>query len=563
MKRITKRKRRDFMSTIKQFTREAISKDNPLFSPFKVLIETVFYGNHVQSITDLQQAYNLAKSAPGTIITDMPIKHASDLGLQKDTKILVNNDGEIVGRTAAARVIVDEPGIDRERYRRIIREAVYQATKQSFYKTEVFVGLAKDFMVKSHLMLPKGYEMNLYSYMLNFQLVNDHFAQMYEQSVAYPENDLYIFANPEWHHPDFPNGLALFIPEANVAAILGLRYFGELKKATLTLAWATAHRNGFVACHGGMKQYHLPDKTFTMAAFGLSGSGKSTITLAKHHDSHSTVEVLHDDAFVINAQTGATTALEPAYFDKVQDYPLTDEAVAYFLTCQNVGVTLDDEGKKVLVLEDLRNGNGRTVKSRYVTPNRVDHLAEKIDAIFWIMKDNTLPPVIRIDDPTLAAIFGLTLATKRSTAENIVGKVKRNQLVIEPYANPFRSYPLGEDYKAFKDLFASQKTACYVLNTDEFNGKKVTKEVTLASIDAIVEDKGEFKPFGPLTGVSYLDVSDYPVDFNDLDYCERLRERMAIRLDFIEAQARQKEGYHALPSDVKERMQAIVTQLKK
>lgn len=30
------------------------------------------------------------------------------------------------------------------------------------------------------------------------------------------------------------------MPEANVAAILGLRYFGELKKATLTLAWATA-----------------------------------------------------------------------------------------------------------------------------------------------------------------------------------------------------------------------------------------------------------------------------------------------------------------------------------
>ncbi|WP_410471136.1 PTS glucose transporter subunit IIA, partial [Enterococcus faecium] len=42
---------------------------------------------------------------------------------------------------------------------------------------------------------------------------------------------------------------------------------------------------------------------------------------------------------------------------------------------------------------DIRNGNGRTVKSRYATPDRVDHLSEKIDAVFWIMKDDSLPPI--------------------------------------------------------------------------------------------------------------------------------------------------------------------------
>lgn len=84
----------------------------------------------------------------------------------------------------------------------------------------------------------------------------------------------------------------------NTAAVLGLRYFGELK-ATLTLAWALGNRNGFIACHGGMKQYASNDQTYTMAVFGLSGSGKSTITLAKHTEGHS-VSILHDDAFVIS-----------------------------------------------------------------------------------------------------------------------------------------------------------------------------------------------------------------------------------------------------------------------
>ena len=38
-----------------------------------------------------------------------------------------------------------------------------------------------------------------------------------------------------------------------------MRYFGELKKGTLTLAWTIAERNGFTACHGGQKRFNLPD----------------------------------------------------------------------------------------------------------------------------------------------------------------------------------------------------------------------------------------------------------------------------------------------------------------
>ncbi|MGA3513523.1 phosphoenolpyruvate carboxykinase, partial [Lactiplantibacillus plantarum] len=119
--------------------------------------------------------------------------------------------------------------------------------------------------------------------------------------------------------------------------------------------------------------------------------------------------------------------------------------------------------------QDIRNGNGRTVKSRYVTKNRVDALDEKLDAVFWIMKDDSLPPVVKVEDPILAAVFGLTLATKRSTAENVVGDVDLNQLVIEPYADPVRAYPLAEDYRNFRDLFNKNKTACYILNTDAFH----------------------------------------------------------------------------------------------
>ena len=62
--------------------------------------------------------------------------------------------------------------------------------------------------------------------------------------------------------------------------------------------------------------------------------------------------------------------------------------------------------------EDIRNGNGRTVKSRFATPNRVDHIEEPINAIFWIMKDDSLPPLIKINDSLMAATMGCTLMTK-------------------------------------------------------------------------------------------------------------------------------------------------------
>ena len=92
-----------------------------------------------------------------------------------------------------------------------------------------------------------------------------------------------FFADPDWSHPDYPLGLAFFDPLHNCAAILGMRYFGELKKGTLTLAWTIANRNGYASCHGGQKRYNLGNgKSFVAGVFGLSGSGKSTITHAKH-----------------------------------------------------------------------------------------------------------------------------------------------------------------------------------------------------------------------------------------------------------------------------------------
>lgn len=549
------------MSTIGNYAETDIRKANPIFSQIRTTIESAFYGNNMVAVNDLTTAYELTKAAPETTVTDLPIIHTDELGLPADAVMLVNNHGRVVGRTAAARRRIGDADVDQAKFACILRDAIFAGTQQQFYKTSVVVGLDEDFMVEAHLAVPEGYENNLLSYMLNFQTLNQTYQARYQQSKPYQEGDIFIYADPNFHHPDFPDGLALFDAQHNVAAILGMRYFGELKKSTLTLAWATAHRHGYVACHGGEKAFHFndrPDQVFAM--FGLSGSGKSTLTHAKHGGRFKTT-VLHDDAFVISREDGSSVALEPAYFDKTNDYPSGTDETKYFMTLMNVGVTLNKAGQKVLVTEDLRNGNGRTIKSRYASANRVDKEEAPINAIFWIMKDDSLPPVVHITDPTLAATFGATLATKRSSAENLVGNVDRNALVIEPFADPFRAYPLAEDYADFKSLFAQRQVDCYILNTGYYNGKKIPKEVTLGILEDIVNQKMTWQDFGPLEHLSYAPLNDFPVDFTDKDYVAMLRTRLQIRLDWITNYTATHQQY-PLPAEISAGLTDLIAQLK-
>ncbi len=530
--------------------------------PVRTIVESQFCGNNVVHIGSVAEAYELARKCPGTIeLTGMPIYKPEIQGLPKGANVLLFNDGGIVGRAAAARRIVGVPGVDTAELCKILREAVFQGRNRKFYEARTIIGLDKDFTVSARLMIPEGFENNLLSWILNFQFMTPEIAKFYKDSRVIPgEADVLVYSDPYWTHPDFPLGLAFFSPEQNCAAILGMRYFGEFKKGTLTLGWGTAARNGYASCHGGLKRFTKKDgKKFVLAVFGLSGSGKSTITHAKHNGKYDIV-VLHDDAFVVNVKEKYAIAMEPTYFDKLQDYPMGCEDNKFLLTAQNCGATKTVDGKIVAVTEDVRNGNGRSVKSRLWSSNRVDRIDEPLDAICWIMKDSTLPPFLKLNGASLGAMMGATLATKRTSAEQLAKGVDPNALVVECYANPFRTYPLAMDYERFKKLL-EDGVSCYVLNTGDFMGKKVPKEVTFSVIEAIVDGTAEFKPFGNLPGLEYLPVPGFDVNFDDASYVDALKKRMNDRLQFIESRDTFNGGVDKLPADAKKVISDIIAAL--
>lgn len=529
-------------------------------SKIRTTIQTAFYGNNVVPVKTVAEAYSLAKTSPGTLeLTGMPIYKPEKQGLPKDANVLLFNDGAVYGRCAAARRILGEPDVDLDSYATKLREAIYASRYRKMYHAETVVGLDKDFMVKAHFLVPENHENILLSWMLNFQYFSDEIKELYKNSRELAEGDIYIFADPEWKHDEHPLGLTFFDSENNCAALLGMRYFGEHKKGTLTLAWGAAARNGYASCHGGLKRYNLEKGAYTVAVFGLSGSGKSTITHAKH-DGKYDVTVLHDDAFIINADQKYSIAMEPAYFDKTQDYPMNCEDNKYILTLQNNGAVEYDDGKLYPVTEDLRNGNGRAVKSKLWTKNRVNRVNEPINAIFWLMKDPTIPPVIKLEGASLGSAMGATLATKRTSAERLAPGIDPNALVVEPYANPFRTYPLEMDYNRFKKLI-EDGVSCYVLNTGYFMGKKVEPQHTLGIIEAIIEGRDNFKNWGPFTDIKIMELEGFKSSLDDQDYREVFIKRFKERLDYISSRNTLKGGRDKLPEDALASLEYVILEL--
>ena len=565
------------MATKANYKLEEIGAGKVGFSKTRSIIEAAFYGNNVVKVNTLKEAYNLAKSTPGAIVTDMPVYRGEEFGLDSDAKVLLFNDGAVTGRYAAARRIKGYPGVDEGKLDKVVMDAVYKTRFKKLYHAQVFVGLDPEFMVKAHLLIPEGEEMLMYNWMLNFQYMSDEYVKMYKESKAVgdgKEADIYIFSDPQWAPlpaPDVdysclsdPQTLCYFDTNENCAAILGMKYFGEHKKGTLTMAWAIANRNGYASCHGGQKEYSLPDgRKYVASVFGLSGSGKSTLTHAKHNNKYgdNAITVLHDDAFIINSDTCASVALEPTYFDKTADYPTGCPDNQYLLTAQNCSATMDEDGKIQLVTEDIRNGNGRAIKSKLWSPNRVDKINEPVNSIIWIMKDPTIPPVVKLKGSALASVMGATLATKTSTAERVAAGTDLNALRIVPYANPFRTYPLVNDYDKFKKLVEEKNVDCYIVNTGDFMGKKVQPKDTLGILEAIVEGKAEFKKWGSFDDIEIMEWEGFVPDLNDAEYKNALKGAMQNRVDAVKGFAEKNSGYDKLPDEALAAVQKLVDAL--
>ncbi|NLK73117.1 MAG: phosphoenolpyruvate carboxykinase, partial [Clostridiales bacterium] len=140
-------------------------------------------------------------------------------------------------------------------------------------------------------------------------------------------------------------------------------------------------------------------------------------------------------------------------------------------------------------------------------------------------------------------------ATKRTSAEKILKTTDMDALVIEPYANPFRTYPLIEDYKKFKYLFDNRNVECYIINTGHFMDKKVPKEVTLEIIEKIVEGTAKFEKWSNFSQMEIINIENLEPDMTDVYYLKSIKAGMEQRLEFLKSREVFNDGRDRLPDE--------------
>lgn len=512
-------------------------------SSWRAYIESAFFANSVRKTT-MAELYALALRQPEIVVTSHPMHKPRQFGLPEDAKVLISNDGGIVGRTARARRLVREMGKDRDKYLGLLGDAIYNFNRTPGLWLEGIVGLHPDFMVKAHLLSPEADAKNMLDWGINFTPWMKPWDNLYKKSRILDEPDILVFSDPEWSHPEFPNGLVIIDEAQNCIAILGLRYFGERKKGTLTLAWTAAVRQNMVACHGGIKKV---GNNPPVAVFGLSGSGKSSITNSHDHagtlKKNEKVNVIHDDAFLIDLEHNFSIALEPSLFDKTDAVEFDDPSIKYFYSAQNVGTTQLPDGKIKMVCRDIRNDNGRCLKSRDMFNHA--NFCERPGMVIWLQKDTSLPPICKVNSVGLAVAMGASLSTMRAKGVENVDSKELEKLVIEPFANPFRVHPLMVDCQQFKKLF-KLGTECYIMNTHAFglptNLFDIPKELSLSIVTELVRGDIKWKEWGAFEGLllpkngTELFGADYDKKYKPArnpEYLNYLRDRMQDRITYL------------------------------
>lgn len=549
-------------------TYEYYKDDLTKIPPLRSVAETLLCDRRIRKVT-AAEAYDLALQQWDVVETDLPVypPAAKMLGLPEGAKVLNNCHGKIIGRTAKARRFFNRLN-DSEQHKVLAdcREAVSDLQKQDLIQAQAVIGLDTDLMIKATIIGAVDDAVNIFTWLTNF-MPYDVVREKYEQSPKLPIQDIIVIGDNKWYNNDsfyhnlgLPQ-LALVDERANVIFNFGMRYFGERKKGTLTLAWTSGIRIGMAACHGGIKEIDFgtcTDRSFhklgkrSIAFFGLSGTGKSSHTNSPDNG-HTLPEgfkkvVLHDDAFQIDCEQKVCRVWEPSLFDKTDSRSLEHPDWKYTITVMNCATI--NTGDKILPLGlDVRNANGRAIFDRDMLGAWVNRCAFP-EIMVWLTKDTCLPPIVRFDDAYTAVAMGATLMTMRNRAEN-VSEEELKKLVFEPFANPFRVYELWKDIEAFTKVFENGATG-YMFNSSGFwktsndDLHKIPLQTSLTLQTAVLTDQIGWENWQLFPGAQvptkdsidallpgFYDTYNPDIVGNKNQYHETIKDRFKQRIHFL------------------------------
>ncbi len=303
------------------------------------------------------------------------------------------------------------------------------------------------------------------------------------------EPDFVSLAVPEWEEKR-----VLVFPETGLTIILGSDYKGEQKKAMLRQVMYWAKKEGNLGLHAAGKIVRvfrgnqLTDFGFLL--FGLSATGKTTLSCHSHWLRFPETVVVRQDDVVILKRDGSAVGTEESFYLKTEGLEPGMQPLLYAAALsprailENVHV--EPGTGKVDFFDATLTSNGRAmVKRRDIafTDSQID--IGKVNFIVFITRRYDItPPVIRLNPEWAAAAFMLGESIETSAGDPTqAGKALR---VVG--TNPFIVGSYAEEGNIFLSILgANPDIQCFILNTGYVGGMDRGQKITVRDSVKIVE----------------------------------------------------------------------------
>ena len=337
--------------------------------------------------------------------------------------------------------------------------------------------------------------------------------------------DFTVITIPEWSEKK-----VLVFPESGITLILGSDYKGENKKAMLRQVMYWAKKEGNLGLHAASKvlRVHRDGKLrdFGFLLFGLSGTGKTSLSCHSHWLRHPEKVIIRQDDVVILKCDGSAIGTEESFYLKTDGLEPHSQPLLYASAISPrailENVWIEPETGKVDFFNTTLTSNGRgMVKRRDIafTDSEID--LERVDFVIFINRRyDILPPVVRLTPEWGAAAFMLGESVETSAGDPAeAGKARR---VVG--TNPFIVGSEEKEGNIFLSIIRENPDIqCFILNTGKVGGTDRGQKVTVADsvkiIEMIARDKIVWKRddfWGyevpveiPGVGLNRFDLSNY------------------------------------------------------
>ena len=365
--------------------------------------------------------------------------------------------------------IMQQP-IDRGKAEEAIREVQDALADMELIQVDRRMGMNPDVPIHCRLYVPREYAR--IAYMWNSMLF---------PSDSTKEPDFISVYVPEWKER-----LIFLDVDQGYTYILGSDYPGEAKKSMLRQAMYWIKRRGGLGLHAGSKVLRVigPDgelRDVGFLLFGLSGTGKTTLTLHDHGLQEPERAIIKQDDVVLMTAGGKAYGTEDGFYIKTEGLEPSQTVLwgaATHPTAVYENIKLDENGK-VDFLDTSITSNGRGVVLRkYIRGTGEGIDLEKANKIVFITRRNDVVPVCaRLTPEQAAAYFMLGESIETSAGD----PTKAGQAKREVGTNPFIVGPeADEGNRLLAILRANPDMQAYILNTgsiganDGSPGEKVT-----------------------------------------------------------------------------------------